>query len=116
MDSGLEGSVCLFDKNSSVHKENKQKSVLLLEAQEEILLEHNTIFTLLLSHTHTHTHIHMDRVQSHRHTTYTPPHNTDSHIFTQRTQTHESERFDREMKCSYSDPLSGLFLLVKVIW
>lgn len=47
LDSGLQGSVCLFDKKSSVRKENKQLSVLLLQrAEEELLLEHNTIFTL----------------------------------------------------------------------
>lgn len=30
LDSRLESSVCLFDKKSSVRKENKQQSVLLL--------------------------------------------------------------------------------------
>ena len=35
LDSGLGGSVCLFDKKSSVRKENKQSSVLLLQSQRK---------------------------------------------------------------------------------
>lgn len=35
LDSGQGGSVCLFDKKSSVRKENKQSGVLLLQSQRK---------------------------------------------------------------------------------
>ena len=35
LDSGLRGSVCLFDKKSSVRKENKQSSVQLLQSRRK---------------------------------------------------------------------------------
>lgn len=35
LDSGLGGGVCLFDKKSSVRKENKQSGVLLLQSQRK---------------------------------------------------------------------------------
>lgn len=55
-DSGLRGSICLFDKKSSVRKENKQPGVLLPWSQRKSSYSSTTQYLQCRSDAHSHTH------------------------------------------------------------
>lgn len=55
-DSGLRGSICLFDKKSSVRKENKQPGVLLPWSQRKSSYSSITQYLQCRSDAHSHTH------------------------------------------------------------
>lgn len=55
LDSRLRGSICLFDKKSSIRKENKQPGVLLLRRQRKSSYSSTTQYLQWRSDTHTHT-------------------------------------------------------------
>lgn len=55
-DSGLRDSICLFDKKSSVRKENKQPGVLLPWSQRKSSYSSTTQYLQCRSDAHSHTH------------------------------------------------------------
>lgn len=59
-DSGLRGSICLFDTKSSVRKENKQPGVLLPWRQRKSSYSSTTQYLQCRSDAHQHTRRHMN--------------------------------------------------------